>query len=132
MRHFSEQELGSRRHLCSNSWRHQVFVLHSILLYYISYIAENRAVTSNDTHRLGTPAMTTRGMTEQDMIMIAGLIHDATILASKIQDSSPAGSKKMADFIPVMESALFENDFAAIKGKVEALALSFPLPGLKP
>ena len=76
--------------------------------------------------------MTTRGMTEQHMTIIASLIHDATVLATKIQDSSPAGSKKMADFIPVMESALFENEFAYIKEKVEALALSFPLPGLKP
>lgn len=82
--------------------------------------------------RLGTPAMTTRGMTEQHMTIIANLIHDATVLASKIQDSSPASSKKMVDFIPVMESTLFEKEFAYIKGKVEALALSFPLPGLKP
>ena len=80
--------------------------------------------------RLGTPAMTTRGMKEEDMQKVADLIHEARILAEKIQQSS--ASKKMLDFIPTMESEHFVASFQGLKQRVEALATRFPLPGLKP
>lgn len=79
--------------------------------------------------RFGTPAMTTRGMKEPEMILIAQLIHRVTELAIVVQ--SKISSKKLVDFVAEASSnsdviALSEE----IKRDVELLSTRYPLPGL--
>ena len=80
--------------------------------------------------RLGTPAMTTRGMKEEHMYLIGDLLHEAVELALRVQRKS--SSKKLADFLAMLNSTEFEIEINDIKHKVESLALKFPMPGLVP
>ena len=80
--------------------------------------------------RLGTPAMTTRGMKEEHMYFIGDLLHEAVELALRVQRKS--SSKKLADFLAILNSTEFEIEIKQIKNKVETLALNFPMPGLVP
>ena len=107
--------------------------------------------------RLGTPAMTTRGMVESDMEAIASLLHRVTMLGQRIQqeglqrkkvdvDSAAvsgvgAGSDslkvsapvmKLTEFVGALSAEEYAGDLSAIRCDVEKLSTSFPLPGLKP
>lgn len=105
----------------------------------LCHISVNKNTVIGDTSaatpggvRLGTPAMTTRGMKESDMEKIAGLIHKATNLAIKIQAEEPNQSKKLVDFIKHMKSDTYRDEIASIINEVQSLSKSFPLPGIKP
>ena len=79
--------------------------------------------------RFGTPAMTTRGMKEQDMIIIAQLIHRVTELAIIVQ--SKISSKKLVDFVAEARSNIEVISMTEmIKRDVQILSTSFPLPGI--
>ena len=81
--------------------------------------------------RLGTPAMTTRGMTESDMDIISEFIHRAVLIASVVQEK--AGSKKLVDFSRVLnQDEEIKKDLKILADDVESVAVKFPLPGLKP
>ena len=74
--------------------------------------------------RVGAPAMTTRGLKEEDFIKIADFLHTAVQLALKIQKTCP--SKKLVDFA----AALVDNaEVAALKEQVIAFATGYPMPG---
>merc|ERR1719379_534807 len=76
--------------------------------------------------RIGTPAMTTRGCTEQDMATIAEFIDRCIQICLKIQKEK---GKKLKDF----EKGLADNaDIAALKEEVEKWASNFgyPEPGV--
>lgn len=95
--------------------------------------------------RLGTPAMTTRGMKEGDMRAVAALIHRATLLAQRVQldylrsceKESAVGSNnkkvimKLVDFVAALDGP-YATDIALIRADVEKLARAFPLPGINP
>ena len=104
--------------------------------------------------RLGTPAVTTRGMGRADMQTIADFLHEAVQLGQRIHDSCGGGgggggsgetetgvsmskntskSTKLKDFISAAEQhAEFQADIASIRKRVERFAASFPLPGVDP
>lgn len=82
--------------------------------------------------RLGTPAMTTRGMKEMDMEKIAAFLHRIVGLSSRIQEEVSKGGQKglLKDFLHVATTnQLFVDEIAAIRNEVELYAGSFPLPG---
>ena len=83
--------------------------------------------------RLGTPAMTTRGLNEADMDKVAEFIHRATCVAMRCQTANP-GCKKLADFMAIINNsdAEYTRDIALIRKDVESFVGSFPLPGVKP
>ena len=81
--------------------------------------------------RLGTPAMTTRGMIDHDMNTIADFIHRAVGIAAVVQDK--AGSKKLIDFSRVLhEDGDIKKQLEILGNDVQNVAIRFPLPGLKP
>ena len=67
--------------------------------------------------RLGTPAITTRGLKEPEMQKIAGWMKEVAILCQK------------AETIEVLEQDYAEN-LAALRSEVEDLARQFPVPGI--
>lgn len=116
-------------------------------------ISVNKNSVSGDTSavnpggvRLGTPAMTTRGMKEEDMQKIAAYLHRVTELSQRIQSAAAkeldgkvvgGGAKAtkvtLKDFLSVASTQQeFLDEMAAIRKEVEAYAGSFPLPGISP
>jgi len=74
--------------------------------------------------RIGTPAMTTRGCTVEDMAKIGGFLDRCCQIALKVQTEK---GKKLKDF----EAGLGENpDVLALKKDVEEWAITFGYPGL--
>jgi len=74
--------------------------------------------------RIGSPALTSRGMKEDDFEQIADFLDRAVKLAVEIQ--SNCGSKKLADFLPAMEQ---HEGVAALRNEVHKFATQFPMPG---
>lgn len=73
--------------------------------------------------RVGTPAMTTRGMKEAEFDAVAALLDRGLRLTVKVQEQ--AGSKKLVDF----EAALAGNpEVEVLRRDVEALASGLPFP----
>ncbi len=68
--------------------------------------------------RLGTPAMTTRGLGEKEMRILAGWMKQVAEICVKAGDE--AGLEKHAE------------ELAAIREEVRDLALQFPVPGIEP
>ncbi len=67
--------------------------------------------------RLGTPAMTTRGLREPEMKQIANWMKQVADICVKAQDE--AGLEK------------FSSDLEALRDEVRTLALQYPVPGTK-
>lgn len=79
--------------------------------------------------RFGTPAMTTRGMVNADMVAIASLIDRVTKVAILVQGRMT--SKKLVDFVSEVNSSSDAKEMLSlIKIDVEAMASEFPLPGI--
>lgn len=75
--------------------------------------------------RIGTPAMTTRGCNEEDMVKIAEFLDRCCKIAVEIQAKT---GKKLVDF----EKAIPDNENAiALKAEVEAFGEALPYPGGK-
>jgi len=66
--------------------------------------------------RLGTPAMTTRGLGVAEMKEVAGFMHETALICQKAKDEAGL--------------AHFEDDLKEIREKVRSLALKFPVPGI--
>ncbi|KAG2431513.1 hypothetical protein HXX76_009527 [Chlamydomonas incerta] len=80
--------------------------------------------------RIGTPALTTRGLQEKDFEQVADFIHRAITIAKDCQAKTPAPGK-LKEFKEYLEGAgAARPDVAALRSEVEALATSFPMPGL--
>ncbi|XP_065218924.1 serine hydroxymethyltransferase isoform X2 [Planococcus citri] len=77
--------------------------------------------------RLGTPALTTRGLSEDDMAQVASLIHKGILLAQEVQAAS---GPKLADFKSVLhKDAVFVEKVKKLKNEVESFAGKFFMPG---
>lgn len=78
--------------------------------------------------RLGTPALTSRGLTECDMEKVSEFIHRGVQLAIAIQAS--CASNTLRDFkIKLEEDAEAKKKLSALQSEVEQFALAFPMPG---
>ena len=72
--------------------------------------------------RIGTPAMTTRGLSEADFDQVADQLHAAAQLALKLQKQS---GPKLKDFSALLETS---DEVAALRERVTQFARQFPMP----
>ncbi len=80
--------------------------------------------------RLGTPALTTRGMKEKDMIKVAGWIK--RVLEEIRGLDLPKEQDKRKDFLKEVKIKLRQNkNLKQIKAEVESFAGKFPVPGIQ-
>lgn len=76
--------------------------------------------------RLGTPALTTRGLVESDIDRVVDLIDRGLKLSKEISATSGA---KLVDFKAACHSDQFKGKIAALRKEVEDFGSKFPLPG---
>ena len=74
--------------------------------------------------RIGTPAMTTRGLKDSDFTAIAGMLKRCCDIAVECQTT--AGTKKLKDFVVALNA---HAGVVPLRDEVCALATSFPMPG---
>lgn len=74
--------------------------------------------------RLGTPALTTRGMVEADMEVVGAFLVRAILLAKKIQEKT---GKKLVDFVAALDE---DEEVKAMAEEVTAFARDFSIPGV--
>lgn len=78
--------------------------------------------------RLGTPAMTSRGLVESDFVEVAKFFDRAVNITRKINEELVSqGKKKLSDF----QNALKENKYPELeklREEVEAFSSKFPMP----
>eukprot|EP00178_Gracilaria_changii_P008409 TRINITY_DN255_c0_g1_i1.p2 TRINITY_DN255_c0_g1~~TRINITY_DN255_c0_g1_i1.p2 ORF type:complete len:475 (-),score=103.43 TRINITY_DN255_c0_g1_i1:5109-6533(-) len=96
----------------------------------LAHITLNKNAVAGDTSalnpggvRIGAPAMTSRGLTENDFVQIAEFLDRAVTLAISIQKE--AGTK-MKDFAPVAEK---DAGVKALREEVIEFSKAFPMPG---
>ena len=77
--------------------------------------------------RFGTPALTTRGFREQDIIQVAGFIDRAIQIAIEINISNPNQTAK--DFKAAMKLDQHATKLDQLKDEIEAFASAYPMPG---
>jgi glycine hydroxymethyltransferase len=77
--------------------------------------------------RIGAPAMTSRGLGEEDFKKIANYIDIAIKLCKKIQSELPTEANKLKDFKSKVASGQVQ-ELADHKKEIAAWASSFPLP----
>ena len=75
--------------------------------------------------RIGTCALTSRSMLEEDFTKVANILHEIVNLAIIIQEKS---GKKLVDFLE--ETKLYNEQIMKIKNNVNTIALNFDLPGI--
>ncbi|XP_047613698.1 serine hydroxymethyltransferase, cytosolic isoform X3 [Phacochoerus africanus] len=80
--------------------------------------------------RLGTPALTSRGLLEEDFQEVARFIHRGIELTLQIQDAVGAKAT-LKEFTETLAGAgEHQQAVAALRAEVESFAALFPLPGL--
>ena len=72
--------------------------------------------------RIGTPAMTTRGLGEDDFGAVADFLHEAAQLALTVQQRS---GPKLVDFSAALDA---EPEVAKLRERVRAFATGFHMP----
>ncbi|GLI61008.1 hypothetical protein VaNZ11_003270 [Volvox africanus] len=73
--------------------------------------------------RIGTPAMTSRGLTETDFEAVAGFLHEVLEVCKEVQSNT---GKAIKDFVKGLDG---NARIADIRARVEAWASSFQMPG---
>ncbi|KPA85173.1 putative Serine hydroxymethyltransferaseserine hydroxymethyltransferase [Leptomonas pyrrhocoris] len=76
--------------------------------------------------RLGTPALTTRGLSEEDFKQVAQFLIRSVQLSKEVQ--AAAGSTKLTDFV---KAAHESQAVRAMSEEVKAFGRQFPYPGLE-
>jgi len=84
--------------------------------------------------RLGTPALTSRGLTPQDFDAIAEFLHRGCGLAVRVQEAglqeAESGKLSLRDFEQTLrENAGLSQELAELKQEVEDFAARFDMPG---
>ncbi|XP_034045982.1 serine hydroxymethyltransferase, cytosolic-like [Thalassophryne amazonica] len=80
--------------------------------------------------RLGSPALTSRGLLEDDFRKVAEFIHRGVDLTVEVQ-SSQAPKATLKEFVQALaEGEKFQQRVAELRAEVEAFAGQFPMPGL--
>ena len=76
--------------------------------------------------RLGAPALTSRGFSEEDFVKVVELIDEAVTIAKEVQ----AKSKKLKDFKEVLDT---DPEVGArceeLRTRVSEFASKYPMPG---
>lgn len=75
--------------------------------------------------RLGTPALTTRGLVEKDIDQVVEFIDRGLKLAKDISDLS---GPKLADFKAAVHGK-FHDQIVCLKNEIEDFSSKFPMPG---
>lgn len=80
--------------------------------------------------RIGSPAMTTRGFTENEFIAVADFIHEGVQITLDAKKS--VSGTKLQDFMKFVTSPSFPliDRVLDLQRRVEALTTQFPIPGL--
>ena len=73
--------------------------------------------------RIGTPALTTRGLKEADFKKVAAFLDRAVKISLDVQKSS---GKKLKDFVAALPN---NKDIPVLAHEVAEFATSFPMPG---
>merc|ERR1712194_289136 len=76
--------------------------------------------------RIGAPALTTRKFVETDFEQVATFLHEALVIALKLQEQS---GPKLKDFVVLLDS---NDELKELRGRVNKFATSFPMPGFDP
>ncbi|KAJ8653848.1 hypothetical protein O0I10_010529 [Lichtheimia ornata] len=87
-------------------------------------IAGDKSAVTPGGVRLGTNALTSRSMKEEDMVKVAEFLHRTVQIATKVQEQ--AGSKLMKDFVAHCDG---NEEIAQLKKEVVEFARSYPMPG---
>ena len=73
--------------------------------------------------RIGTPALTTRGLKEADFVKVADFLDRAVKIALDVQKTS---GKMLKDFVAALPA---NKDIPVLAHDVAVFATSFPMPG---
>ncbi|RWS29926.1 glycine/serine hydroxymethyltransferase-like protein [Leptotrombidium deliense] len=79
--------------------------------------------------RLGTPALTTRGLKEHDIEQVVQFIHKGMEIALEIKASTSGSLFK--DFLATMNSEVFSTRISHLRKEVENFAEKFFMPGFE-
>ena len=79
--------------------------------------------------RVGTPALTTRGLREADFERVGEFIDRGVKIALDLKNSTPEPGK-LKEFTAHAEAAHDRQDVRQLREEVQAFARSFPMPGL--
>ncbi|CAL5183687.1 unnamed protein product [Lathyrus oleraceus] len=93
-------------------------------------VAGDRSAQVPGGIRIGSPAMTTRGLGEKEFELIADLIHEGVQIS--LEAKSLASGTKVQDFLNFAISPEFplKDKVSDLRRKVEALATKYPIPGV--
>ncbi|OIV89440.1 hypothetical protein TanjilG_21883 [Lupinus angustifolius] len=80
--------------------------------------------------RIGSPAMTTRGLGEKEFALIADFIHEGVQISLEAKSLAPG--TKLQDFLKFISSPEFPlgDKITELRRKVEALTSQYPIPGV--
>jgi len=73
--------------------------------------------------RLGVPALTTRGLKEEDFVHVAEFLHRGVQIAARVQAKT---GRLLKDFVAALEG---NEEIVQLKHDVEVFSRKFPLPG---
>lgn len=90
-------------------------------------IAGDASALSPNGIRVGTPALTSRGFTEQDFDQVAEFLHRGLQIALKLQ--AQAASPKLIDFLVLLNHETLDEETKQLKKDVEAFSQKFGIPG---
>ncbi|KAK6170506.1 hypothetical protein SNE40_018886 [Patella caerulea] len=76
--------------------------------------------------RLGTPALTSRNMTEPDLVQVVDFFHQAIVLAGEVNASC---GPLLKDFKAKLQDPSVQSRIEQLQKSVESFALNFPMPG---
>jgi len=88
----------------------------------------DRSALSPGGVRLGSPALTSRGLGAAEFQQVAEFLHRAVELGLKAQAASP--SKKLTDFVATLQQEEFATAMVALREDVNAFAAGFGMPGM--
>ncbi|KAI7905825.1 serine hydroxymethyltransferase [Cokeromyces recurvatus] len=90
-------------------------------------IAGDKSAVTPGGVRLGSSALTSRSLKEEDFVKIAEFLHRTVQIALAVQEKS--GSKLMKDFVAALQG---NEEIAQLRKEVIEFARSFPMPGFDP
>lgn len=94
----------------------------SITLNKNAVLGDKSALTPGGV-RIGTPALTTRGLKEEDFRKVGYFLHRAVEIAIKIQQQTGTSLKEFENVVKTSE------DVKALKSDIQAFITQFPMPG---